>query len=89
MRLWVWLRGLRWAVAQDWTETTTAQGLDHDACRTSTGGHQHMRTWMRAPVLLWPVQSRWGKNAPALTVSQVRRLLEVLLPLRRLTLAEG
>jgi len=30
----------------------------------------------------------WGKKAPALTVSQVRRLLEKVLPLKTFTLAE-
>ncbi len=30
----------------------------------------------------------WGKKAPALTVSQVRRLLEQVLPLNIFTLAE-
>jgi hypothetical protein len=28
----------------------------------------------------------WGKKAPALTVSQVRRLLQAILPLKTLTL---
>jgi hypothetical protein len=30
----------------------------------------------------------WGKKAPALTVSQVRRLLEKVLPLKTFTLEE-
>ena len=33
--------------------------------------------------------STWGKKAPALTVSQVRTLLEVVLPLRTSTIEEG
>ena len=34
-------------------------------------------------------QSAWGKKAPALTVSQLRLLLEVILPLRTYTVADA
>jgi hypothetical protein len=37
---------------------------------------------MLAHFFLWHLQSRLEKKAPALTVSQVRRLLEVVLPLK-------
>ena len=33
--------------------------------------------------------SAWGKKAPALTVSQVRTVLEVLVPLRTYTVADA
>jgi hypothetical protein len=39
---------------------------------------------MLAHFCLWHLQSRLGKKAPALTLSQVRRLLEVVLPLKTL-----
>lgn len=37
---------------------------------------------MLAHFFLWHLQIRLGKKAPALTVSQVRRLLAVVLPLK-------
>jgi hypothetical protein len=37
---------------------------------------------------LWHLKIRLGEKAPALTVSQVRRLLEVVLP-RKIILLEG
>jgi len=43
---------------------------------------------MLAHFFLWRVKIRLGEKAPALTVSQVRRLLETILPLKTLTLAE-
>ena len=43
---------------------------------------------MLAHFFLWQVKRRLGKKAPALTVSQVRRLLEQVLPLQTCTLEE-
>jgi hypothetical protein len=37
---------------------------------------------MLAHFFLWHLHSRLEKKAPALTISQVRRLLEVVLPLK-------
>jgi hypothetical protein len=41
-----------------------------------------MLTGMLAPFFLWHLHSRLEKKAPALTVSQGRRLVEVVLPLK-------
>ena len=82
LRLFVWLSGGRWAIEQCLEETQTELGMDHYEVRTYAGWHHHMRTSMLAHFFLWHLQSRLEKKAPALTVSQVRRLLEVVLPLR-------
>ena len=47
-----------------------------------------MLTTMLAHFFLWHLKLRLGKKAPALTVSQMRTLLEVVLPLRTYTIAE-
>src|SRR5499427_800810 len=67
LRLFVWLSGVRWAIEQCFEETKTELGLDHYEVRKYSG---------------WHLQIRLEKKAPALTVSQVRRLLEVVLPLK-------
>ena len=65
-------------------ETKTELGMDHYEVRKYPGWHHHMLTCMLAHVFLWHLQIRLEKKAPALTVSQVRRLLEVVLPLKAL-----
>ena len=82
LRLFVWLSGVRWAIEQCFEETKTALGMDHYEVRKYPGWHHHMLTCMLAHFFLWHLQLRLGKKAPALTVSQVRRLLEVVLPLK-------
>jgi SRSO17 transposase len=82
LRLFVWLSGVRWAIEQCFEETKTELGLDHYEVRKYPGWHHHMLTCMLAHFFLWHLQIRLEKKAPALTVSQVRRLLEVVLPLK-------
>ena len=82
LRLFVWLSGVRWAIEQCFEETKTELGMDHYEVRKYPGWHHHMLTCMLAHFFLWHLQLRLGKKAPALTVSQVRRLLEVVLPLK-------
>ena len=67
---------------QCFEETKTELGMDHYEVRKYPGGHQHRLTGMLAHFFLWHLQCRLGKKAPALTVSQVRRLLAVGLPLK-------
>jgi hypothetical protein len=43
---------------------------------------------MLAHFFLWHLKLRLGKKAPALTVSQLRALLEVVLPLRTYTIGD-
>jgi len=82
LRLFVWLSGVRWAIEQCFEETQTELGMDHDEVRKYPGWHHHMLTCMLAHFFLWHLQSRLEKKAPALTVSQVRRFLTVVLPLK-------
>ena len=56
--------------------------MDHYEVRKYPGWHHHMLTCMLAHFFLWHLQIRLEKKAPALTVAQVRRLLEVVLPLK-------
>src|SRR5262249_8230010 len=63
-RLCVWLRGLRWAIAQCFEETQTEWGLDHDAVRQYPGWHHHMLPCRLAPFFLWPLPLRWEKKSP-------------------------
>ena len=85
LRLFVWLSGIRWAVEQSFEETKTELGMAHYEVRKYPGWHHHMLTSMLAHFFLWHLKCAWGKKAPALTVSQVRTLLEVVLPLRTYT----
>jgi len=82
LRLLVWLSGVRWAIEQGFEETKTELGMDHYEVRKYPGWHHHILTCMLAHFFLWHLQIRLEKKAPALTVSQVRRLLAVVLPLK-------
>src|SRR5713101_1693101 len=89
LRLFVWLSGVRWAIEQGFEETKTARGMAHEEGRKYPGWHHHILTCMFAHFFLWHLQIRLGKKAPALTVSQVRTLLVVILPLRTYTVPEA
>lgn len=62
--------------------------MTHYEMRKYAGWHPHMRLTMLAHFFLWHVKVRLGKKAPALTESQLRRFLEVVLPLRTYTIQE-
>ena len=59
--------------------------MDHYEVRKYAGWHHHMLMTMLAHFFLWHLKLHVGEKAPALTVSQVRTLLEVVLPLRTST----
>jgi hypothetical protein len=84
----VWLSGLRWAVEQCFEEGKTELGMDHYAVRTYAGWHHHMLTTMLAHFFLWHLKIHVGEKTLALTVSQVRRLLEVVLPWQTYRIAD-
>ena len=63
LRPWVWLRGLRWAVAPCWEAGNTARGRAHSAGRTYAGWHHPMLRTRRAPFFLWPWQGRLGEKS--------------------------
>ena len=78
----LWLSGIRWAIKQCFEETKTELGMDQYEVRKFTGWNHHMLTCMLAHFFLWHLKIRLGGKAPAITLSQLRILLEVVLPLR-------
>jgi SRSO17 transposase len=85
--LFVWLSGRRWAIEQGFEESKSELGMDHYEVRTFAGWHHHMLVTMLAHFFLWRLNIGLEKKAPALTVPQVRCLLESVLPIRCLTSA--
>ena len=79
----VWLSGLRWPIEQCFEETKSELGMDHYEVRKYRGWHHHILTCMLAHFFLWHLKIRLGKKAPSITLSQLRRLIEVVLPLRQ------
>ena len=65
LRLFVWLRGVRWAIEQGFEETKTALGMAHYEVRQSPGWHHPILTCMLAHFFLWHLQIRLGKKSPS------------------------
>ena len=85
LSLFVWMSGRRWAIEQCFEESKSDVGMDHYEVRTYEGWHHHMLTTMLAHFFLWQLKIRLEKKSPALTVPQLRSLLEEVLPRRRWT----
>lgn len=77
------LSGRRWPVESAILEAKGELGLDHDEGRSWTGWHHRTAMTSLAPHCLVRRRCRLGGNAPALTVPQVRPLLQATLPRRR------
>jgi SRSO17 transposase len=86
LSLFVWMSGRRWAIEQCFEKSKSELGMDHDEVRTYEGWHHHILTSMLAHFFLWRLKIKLEKKSPALTMPQLRRLLEVVLPLRCLTM---
>jgi len=56
--------------------------MDHYEVRKYKGGHHHMLTSMLAHFFCGILKYDWEKKAPSITLSQLRILLEAVLPLR-------
>jgi hypothetical protein len=69
---------VRWAIEPCCEATNTALGMDPDAVRTYPGWHHHRLISMLVHCFLGHLQIRVKKKAPALTVSQLRMVLEVV-----------
>lgn len=82
LKTFVWLSGMRWPIEQCFEETKTELGMDHYEVRKYAGWDHHILTSMLVHFFLWHLKIRLGKKAPAITVSQLRILLEFVLPLR-------
>ena len=79
----VWLSGMRWAIEQCFEETKSELGMDHYEVRKFMGWRHHILTCMLAHFFLWHLKIRMGKKAPSITLSQLRILLKLLLPMRK------
>jgi|GEM_PF-1878966 len=78
----VWLSGIRWATERCFQEAKSESGTDHYEARKFPGWNHHIITCMLAHFFLWHLRIRLGKKAPFITLSQLRILLEVILPMK-------
>jgi hypothetical protein len=69
-------------VEQCFEETKTELGMDQYEVLKFPGWHHHILTCMPGHYFLWHLKIRLGKKAPVITPSQLRLLLETVLPLR-------
>lgn len=76
------LTGWRWPVETTIEECKGELGLDHYEVRGWLGWHHHTTMTLLAHHFLVRLRVELGTDAPALTVSQVRKLLQVVLPKR-------
>jgi SRSO17 transposase len=76
------LTAWRWPIETTIEECKGELGLDHYEVRGWTGWHHHFTMTMLAHHFLVRLRVKLGHDAPALTVSQARRLLQVVLPKR-------
>jgi hypothetical protein len=76
------LTAWRWPVETTIEECKGELGLDHYEVRGWTGWHHHTTMTMLSHHFLVKLRVEMGAEAPALTVSQVRKLLQVVLPKR-------
>ena len=76
------LTAWRWPVERVIEECKDELGLDHYEVRGWIGWHHHTTMTLLAHSFLVRVRVQMGTQAPALTVSQARRLLQVVLPKR-------
>src|SRR5262245_17002294 len=86
MTIWEMPRG-SWSLMRE--EAKVELGIDHHEIRKYPGWHHHMLTCLLTHFFLWHMKIRLGEKAPALTVSQLRRFLERVLPLKTYTIAEA
>ncbi|MDZ7289119.1 MAG: IS701 family transposase [candidate division KSB1 bacterium] len=84
-----WKKLARWTAWRWPIETTIEEckgdlGMDHYEVRNWRGWHHHMTMTMLSHHFLVRIRVEMGDDAPALTVSQARQLLKVILPKREL-----
>jgi hypothetical protein len=73
----------RWPIESTFEECKGELGMDHYEVRNWRGWHHHMTMTMLSHHFLVRTRVEMGDDAPALTVSQARQLLQVVLPKRR------
>lgn len=79
----------RWPVETVIEECKGELGLDHYEVRGWTGWHHHTTMTLLAHHFLVRLRVNRGIEAPALTVAQVRKLLQVVLPKREFNAQEA
>jgi len=72
----------RWPIESTFEECKGELGMDHYEVRNWRGWHHHMTMTMLSHHFLVRTRVEMGDDAPALTVSQARQLLQVVLPKR-------
>ena len=82
LKTFVWLSGIRWSVEQCFEECKSELGMDHYEVRKYAGWNRHILTCMLAHFFLWHIKINLKENAPSLTLSQIRILIEAVLPLK-------
>jgi len=82
LKTFVWLSGMRWAIEQCFEETKSELGMDHCEIRKYSGWGHHILMCMLSHFFLWHLMITLGQRAPAITLPQMRTLLEKVLPLR-------
>jgi len=73
--------GMRWPIELTFEEGKGEVGMDHYEVRGWVGWHHHMTLVMLAHHFLVWVRVRWHERAPALTLYQVRLLVQSVLPM--------
>jgi SRSO17 transposase len=74
------ISGMRWPIETIFEESKGEVGLDHYEMRSWLGWHHHMLLVALAHHFLMRLKIRFQKQAPALTIYQVRLLLACVLP---------
>jgi hypothetical protein len=74
-----------WAIEQCFEETKNELGMDHYEVLKYMGWHHDILTCMMAHFFLWHLKIRMGKKAPSITLSQLRLLIKLLLPIKKQT----
>ena len=84
----VWLTGMRWPVETAIEECKGDVGLDHYETRSWQGWHHHISLTLLAHHFLVRLRLKLQDKAPALTVPQVRQMLQVVLPKKDFSAAD-
>lgn len=77
------LTAWRWPIESTIEECKGELGMDHYEVRNWRGWHHHLTMTMLSHHFLVRMRVEMGDEAPALTVSQARHLLQVVLPKRK------
>jgi SRSO17 transposase len=77
------MTAMRWPVDESIEECKGELGMDHYEVRGWTGWHHHMTMTFLSHLFLVQLRVKMGAHAPALTVAQVRKMLNVVLPQRQ------